>query len=567
MFKLAQAYPEKSFLAVSGFLCCLPNFGTLGSSQLYQPRYLSGLVAGAMTKSNQIGHIGTFPIWDIYLQANSFYIGIKETNPDAHVVVTMLQSWFNEDLEGYQTNVLFDHYSVDTMSQASNSNQPQFISSNRRGVSIGLNTDASEFVSQDVVVSVRNIWGTVYKYATRLVMQNNYSHYEDRWIPISEEAVDISPFSVRVSDPLQAYVLERRQELINGSRQIFCGKWAAPFLFPDNYTSIDLPSDVCLSNDDMFKMDKFLDGIQFIGTPTIPTTRIDLPSSSLIAMQTLSGICIVILIVFIVLIILYRKTNMIYFASPIFCIISLVGAILVLVVVFLLSPQPPTPSSCISIVWVLVIGFGTFIGAIIAKTWRVFILHKAASQFRFLRVTNMNLFFVIGGILSLEILFLILFSVVDTPAVRSHTVDTPYEYRISCFYSSTSSIFLYCLLALNAFLILICVVGTFLTRNTQEVFNESQHLTVMIYIIAFVYAILIPLYVIVSDPSAQYLLACLGLILGTISACCTLMLPKFYIIWRGKDELFAPFKNSKLGSIVDLGNTGPQLSTMSSSNS
>ena len=62
--------------------------------RMYQPRYLSGLVAGASTQSNIIGYVAAFPIPEVIRGINAFTLGVREVNPDAEVRVVWTNTWF-----------------------------------------------------------------------------------------------------------------------------------------------------------------------------------------------------------------------------------------------------------------------------------------------------------------------------------------------------------------------------------------------------------------------------------------------------------------------------------------
>ena len=64
MAEMAEEYPDVIFLHCSGYLNNDTNFANY-FGKMYQPRYLSGLAAGAMTDSNKIGYVAAFPIPEV----------------------------------------------------------------------------------------------------------------------------------------------------------------------------------------------------------------------------------------------------------------------------------------------------------------------------------------------------------------------------------------------------------------------------------------------------------------------------------------------------------------------
>jgi basic membrane protein A and related proteins len=92
--KVAKDYPKVSFLMGSSGKPQAPNFSVF-DNYIQEPAYLSGLVAGSMSKSGKIGLVGGFPIPEVNRLMNAFMAGAKETNPKAEFTVTFINSWFD----------------------------------------------------------------------------------------------------------------------------------------------------------------------------------------------------------------------------------------------------------------------------------------------------------------------------------------------------------------------------------------------------------------------------------------------------------------------------------------
>jgi basic membrane protein A and related proteins len=92
--KVAKDYPKISFLMGSSGKPQEPNFSVF-DNYIQEPAYLSGLIAGAMSKSGKIGMVGGFPIPEVNRLMNAFMVGAKESNPKAEFTVTFINSWFD----------------------------------------------------------------------------------------------------------------------------------------------------------------------------------------------------------------------------------------------------------------------------------------------------------------------------------------------------------------------------------------------------------------------------------------------------------------------------------------
>jgi basic membrane lipoprotein Med (substrate-binding protein (PBP1-ABC) superfamily) len=93
---VAKDYPDVAFLMGSSFKpdAALPNFSTF-DNYIQDASYLTGIIAGAMTKSKNIGMVGGYPIPEVNRLMNAFMAGVKETAPDTKFQVSFIGSWFD----------------------------------------------------------------------------------------------------------------------------------------------------------------------------------------------------------------------------------------------------------------------------------------------------------------------------------------------------------------------------------------------------------------------------------------------------------------------------------------
>ncbi len=92
--KVAKDYPKVSFLMGSSGKPQAPNFSVF-DNYIQEPAYLSGLIAGSMTKSGKIGLVGGYPIPEVNRLMHAFMAGVRETRPGAEFMVTFINSWFD----------------------------------------------------------------------------------------------------------------------------------------------------------------------------------------------------------------------------------------------------------------------------------------------------------------------------------------------------------------------------------------------------------------------------------------------------------------------------------------
>jgi len=92
--KVAKDYPKVSFLMGSSGKPQEPNFAVFDNF-IQEPAYLTGMVAGGMTRSNVIGMVGGYPIPEVNRLMHAFMEGAKEVNPKVRFSVSFIGSWFD----------------------------------------------------------------------------------------------------------------------------------------------------------------------------------------------------------------------------------------------------------------------------------------------------------------------------------------------------------------------------------------------------------------------------------------------------------------------------------------
>ncbi len=94
--EVAADYPNVAFLMGSSFKedPALPNFSVF-DNYIQDAAYLSGIIAGAMTESGNIGMVGGFPIPEVNRLMHAFMAGAAESRPGISFQVSFIGSWFD----------------------------------------------------------------------------------------------------------------------------------------------------------------------------------------------------------------------------------------------------------------------------------------------------------------------------------------------------------------------------------------------------------------------------------------------------------------------------------------
>jgi basic membrane protein A and related proteins len=92
--KVAKDYPKTAFLMGSSGKPQAPNFSVF-DNYIQEPSYLTGMIAGGITKSGQIGMVGGYPIPEVNRLMHAFMEGAREVNPKVQFTVSFIGSWFD----------------------------------------------------------------------------------------------------------------------------------------------------------------------------------------------------------------------------------------------------------------------------------------------------------------------------------------------------------------------------------------------------------------------------------------------------------------------------------------
>ncbi|MFQ5467155.1 MAG: BMP family protein [Kiloniellaceae bacterium] len=92
--RVARDYPNIAFVFGSGIGPADPNFGVF-DNWIHEPAYLSGMIAGKMTKRNTVGVVGGIAIPEINRLSNAFCAGAKEVNKNVRCKFSFIGSFFD----------------------------------------------------------------------------------------------------------------------------------------------------------------------------------------------------------------------------------------------------------------------------------------------------------------------------------------------------------------------------------------------------------------------------------------------------------------------------------------
>lgn len=253
MLKVAKQFPDTTFMHCSGFKMA-DNMGNY-FGRMYQARYLSGMVAGAMTKSNIIGYAAAFPIPEVIRGINAFTLGAQAVNPDVSVRVVWTKTWYDPATEKEAAKSLLD-VGADVIAQHQDSPGPQEAAEEKGVYSIGYNSDMSQFAPKSHLTAPIWNWGPFYVDTVKKVQSGTWKA-ESSWPGLAEGIIDLAPMSDMVPKDVQEKVMAKKEAIIGGE-QIFVGP------IKDQKGMEKVAAGASMSDKDMLGMTWFVQGV--VGT-------------------------------------------------------------------------------------------------------------------------------------------------------------------------------------------------------------------------------------------------------------------------------------------------------------
>lgn len=250
--EVASKFPEVVFMHCSGYKTA-DNMGTY-FGRIYQPRYLSGMVAGKMTKSNIIGYVAAFPIPEVVRGINAFTLGVRSVNPDAVVKVVWTQTWFDPAKERDAAESLLD-VKADVITMHQDTPAPLQAAEKRGAFAIGYNSDMATQVPGAWLTAPTWNWGTLYTQVAEQVHNGTWKS-EQIWYGLDHNLIDLAPMSNLVPADVQALVNAKKAEIAAGKDEIFTGP------IKDNEGKVVVEAGKALTDADKLSMNFLVEGVQ-----------------------------------------------------------------------------------------------------------------------------------------------------------------------------------------------------------------------------------------------------------------------------------------------------------------
>lgn len=239
--EIAKRHPDVYFVVQMANPKGGPNVATY-YGKLEQVRYLEGVLAGKMTKTNIVGFAGAFPYSAVVSGANAFALGVQSVNPKAKVLTNWVNSWYDPPKEKEAADALLNAGADIVANHLDSSATLEAAAAKGKW---GMTSNANwSFAAPNAFLSGSAWnWGPFYVKIVQSVLAHKFEakHYLGS---LADGTVVLLPYGPAVTDDAKKAVEEAKANIIAGKLDVFAGP------LNDNQGKLRVPAGTVLGSDD-----------------------------------------------------------------------------------------------------------------------------------------------------------------------------------------------------------------------------------------------------------------------------------------------------------------------------
>jgi basic membrane protein A len=252
--EIAKKHPDVRFIVQMGDPKGLKNVASY-YGRLEEVRYLEGVLAGKMTKTNIVGFSGGFPYAAVVSGVNAFALGVKSVNPNAKVVTNWVNSWYDPPKEKESADALISA-GADIVANHLDSSATLQAAAAKGKWGMTSNADWSFAAPQAFLSGSAWNWGPFYVKVVEAVKANKFEAKRELG-DLKNGIVLLVPYGPMVTDEAKQAVEAAKKKIISGELQVFAGP------LEDNEGKLRVPAGTVVSSDDAAtKMNWLVSGVQ-----------------------------------------------------------------------------------------------------------------------------------------------------------------------------------------------------------------------------------------------------------------------------------------------------------------
>jgi len=248
--KVAEEFPDVKFEHATGYKTAA-NVGTY-NIRFYEGRYLAGIVAGRMTKTNTLGYVAAFPIPEVLQGINAFTLGARSVNPKAQVRVIWVNSWYDPGKERDAANTLIGQ-GADVLTHHTDSTAVVAAAEEKGKMAVAYHSNMSKFAPKAQIAAVTHHWGAYYTKVAQSVLDGTWKP-SNLWGGMKDGMIKLEAISPSVPKDVVDLVKAKEAEIITGK----CHPFTGPIR---TNTGKEVIASGHLTDEQLGKMDFYVEGV------------------------------------------------------------------------------------------------------------------------------------------------------------------------------------------------------------------------------------------------------------------------------------------------------------------
>jgi simple sugar transport system substrate-binding protein len=251
MLKVSKSFPKTAFVHVTGYKMG-KNMG-LVNARFYEGRYLTGVIAGEMTKSNVLGYVAAFPIPEVLQGINAFIKGARSVNPKAELRVIWTNSWYDPGKERQAAMTLISQ-GADMLTHHTDSTAVVQAAEEEGVYAFGYHSDMSKYGPRAHLTATTHQWGDYYVQTVKEVLAGTWTP-TSVWGGYPRGMIKLAPLNDAIPADLQARIHDLEKQLTQRTLHPFAG----PVIDQAGKTIVAAGKN--MSDDELNKMNYYLQGV------------------------------------------------------------------------------------------------------------------------------------------------------------------------------------------------------------------------------------------------------------------------------------------------------------------
>jgi basic membrane lipoprotein Med (substrate-binding protein (PBP1-ABC) superfamily) len=231
--------------------------------RLFESKFLTGIIAGAMTKTDILGYVATYPVPEVISAINAFALGARFVNPRVRVKVEWYDNWKNTE-KWYEYLKILDSMNADIISMHDDELTPRFL--RKLGIDSMLFTLDKDTLNPDkyLAAPIWN-WKIFYEELFKSILNSSRKNFKDIfsnnsktlnfWWGMDSGVLDIYYSKELIPFDTQKLVEFMKKMILNNSLKVFSGP------IYDQQCNLKVNENEFLTNEAIISMNWFVEAV------------------------------------------------------------------------------------------------------------------------------------------------------------------------------------------------------------------------------------------------------------------------------------------------------------------